>query len=273
MTEIIDDRFTALLGSRSEKPRRTGKTMVIGDGPHNIGGMNYLDDLMEFAGAWIDSYKFQRGSLALQPPELIQSKLELFAENEILAYPGGNFLEAAVHNNSEDRFFNAVREIGCPGIEVSSTSIEIELQEKATLFEQATEMGFYVHSEIGKKESETGGNRLTETEVMEEIELSLNAGAKMIIMEMEQIEQTREASNGETNSVAVLERYADTIGKEKVLFELPLASYYDAMEASWWYINNIGSEVNLGNVNPAHVLPLEQQRRGMGQYAFNASHG
>lgn len=241
--------------------------MVIGDGLYNVGGMNYLEDLMEFVGPWIDAYKFQRGSLGLQSPELVQSKLDLFDRHDVVAFPGGNFLEAALHQDMVEEYMTAVNEIGCPGIEVSSTSIKLELEEKAALVDQATERGFHVHAEIGKKATETGGEVLTGEEVREEIESVLHAGAETVILEMEQLKQM----GADSNSPEIAESIVADYGSDRILFELPLTTYYEAMETSWWYINRIGPDVNLGNVNPEHVMPLEQQRRGLGQYAFSAT--
>jgi len=266
MTQSQDPRFENLLEPRSEKPRKTGQTMVIGDGVYNIGGMNYLEDLVAFVGPWIDSYKFQRGALGLQSPDLIQSKLALFEQHDITVFPGGNFFEAAFHQRMTEAYMTAIDEIGCPGIEISSTSINLEPQDKGEIVEQAAGYDFHVHAEIGKKATETGGEMLSEEEVREEIEIMLDAGADIIILEMEQLQQMDiESDNGD-----IMNAIVNDFGSDKLLFELPIASYYEVMETSWWYIDRVGPEVNLGNVNPQHVMPLEQQRRGLGQYAFTA---
>lgn len=273
MSENTDQRFTDLIGERPEKPRAMGRTMVIGDGLYNLGGMNFLEDMVSFAGQWIDSYKFQRAALAIQPPDLLQQKLEFFAENDIVAFPGGNFLEAAVHKGIEDEYLEAIVDVGCVGIEVSSTSIRMPIEEKIALVEKATEHGLEVHVEIGKKASETGGESLTEAEVKEELDAAFDAGAEMVILEMEQIEQIRETTGSDRSPAEVVTAYVDEYGGEYILFELPLGSYYDVMQSSWWFIDVVGHDVNLGNVNPVHVLPIEQQRRGLGQYAFSAHYG
>ncbi|MFB6070146.1 MAG: phosphosulfolactate synthase [Halanaeroarchaeum sp.] len=267
-SETTDDRFRELIGSRPSKPRETGRTMVIGDGLYNVGGTNYVEDMLAFAGAWIDSYKFQRAALAIQPPSLIQAKLDLFAENDVLAFPGGNFLEAAYHEGSEREYLEAVHDVGVPGVEVSSTSIDIALEEKVALVEAATDLGLDVHFEVGKKASETDGEMLSPGEMDEEVAAALDAGAETVILEMEQIDGVREAEDGDRSLEAIVDDYVGAYGTEHLMFELPLGSYYEVMESSWWFIDRIGSDVNLGNVAPAHVLPLEQQRRGLGQNAF-----
>ncbi|MFP9061678.1 phosphosulfolactate synthase [Natrialbaceae archaeon A-chndr2] len=270
MSSDYDERFGELYNSRSSKPRGKGKTMVIGDGLYNLGGTNYLQDLIDFVGPWVDEYKMQRGSIGLQSPELLQRKLDLFDENNILVFPGGNFLEAAIHRDLVDDYLQTMNDIGVPGIEVSTTSIEMEVDDKVALIEQASEMGFHVHAEIGKKASETGGEKLSVEEVNHEVDASINAGADMVILEMEQLKQM---DGDSVDRGSVLESIVNTYGMEKILFELPLSSYYEVMEQSWWFISRFGPNVNLGNVNPQHVMPLEQQRRGLGQFAFSNNFG
>lgn len=247
--------------------------MVIGDGLYNLGGMNYLEDLVSFAGPWVDAYKFQRGAMALQSPDLLQTKLDFFAEHDVLAFPGGNFLEAALHEGIEHQYLEAVQDVGCPGIEVSSTSIELSLDRKAELVERAAEMGFHVHFEVGKKASETGGEMLSEAEMNDELEAAFDAGAETVILEMEQIEQVRESGSGERSLEDVVTGFVDDYGSERLMFEVPLKSYYEVMKSSWWFLDTLGPDVNLGNVCPEHVLPIEQQRRGLGQYAFSTHYG
>lgn len=270
MSSEYDERFDELYNARSSKPRSEGKTMVVGDGLYNVGGRNYVEDLLEFAGQWIDEYKLQRGALGLQSPQLLQSKLELFADGDVMVFPGGNFLEAAIHRDAVDEYLQAMSDIGCPGIEVSTTSIEMALEDKVALVERVSEMGFHVHAEIGKKASETGAEKLSAAEVDREIVASLDAGADTIILEMEQLAGMDE---DDADRESVLQSLVDTHGMENVLFELPMGSYDEVMAQSWWFIDRFGPDVSLGNVNPQHVMPLEQQRRGLGKYAFSEHFG
>lgn len=264
MEHTIEDRFGDLYGERSRKPRREGKTMVIGDGLYNLGGMHYLEDMVGFVGPWIDAYKFQRGALGLQPASLLREKLDLFDQHNILAFTGGNSLEAAVHHGVEETFFDAVTETGCPGIEVSSTSIEMELSFKCELIERAIDRGLHVHAEIGKKESETDGDTLSTDAIHKEVDAVLEAGADIVILEMEQLE----AMGRDGDRDGTIDAFVDEFGRDRLMFEVPLKSYYEVMAESWWFIERFGPEVNLGNLNPEWVMPLEQQRRGLGQNAF-----
>ena len=50
---------------------------------------------------------------------------------------------------------------------------------------------------------------------------------------------------------------AGSVGVDKVLFEAPTKS------AQAWFIKQFGPAVNLGNIPPDEVIPLETLRRGL----------
>ncbi len=265
-----DERFDFMIGDREEKVRERGLTMVIGDGPFNVGGMNGLNDLVDVAGEWIDWYKIVWSSWPFQPPSLMTDKIELLDENDVIAFTGGNFLEAAVEDGTETQYFEALIEGGCPGVEVSSTTIDMTLDEKIGLIERATEYGLHVHAEIGKKASETDGDSLRTDTVIAEMSACLDAGADIVIFEMEEIEAAiaGDGADVDAGSIEKIHTVLDAVGKENILFEVPLGSFAEVMEVSGWFIDAIGSDVNLGNVNPNHVLLVEQQRRGIGPHSL-----
>lgn len=266
----LDHRFDFLIDERAQKPRQTGLTMVIGDGPFNVGGENGLKDLVNVAGEWIDWYKIVWSSLPFQPTSVMEEKLSLLEQNEIIAFTGGNFLEAAVVDGTEDEFFEAVTAAGCPGVEVSSTAIDISIEKKTDLISTAEQNGLHVHAEIGKKASETDGNSLGMDAVIDEMTACLDAGADIVIYEMEEIEaaiagQDDTVDDGQIEKIHTI---LNEVGKENVLFELPLGSFAEVMEMSGWFVEHLGTDVNLGNVNPNHVLLIEQQRREIGPHSL-----
>ncbi|UHQ96372.1 phosphosulfolactate synthase [Natrinema halophilum] len=266
----LDSRFDFMIDERETKPRQTGLTMVIGDGPFNVGGKNGLEDLIEVAGEWIDWYKIVWSSFPFQQPDVMSEKLALLDQNDIIAFTGGNFLEAAVADGQEAEFFEAVTAAGCPGVEVSSTAIDMTIEKKTDLIADAARNGLHVHAEIGKKASETDGESLKSDAVIDEMTACLDAGADIVIYEMEEVESAISGRNESVDDgyVEKIHTILDTVGKEKVLFEVPLGSFAEVMEVSGWFVENIGTDVNLGNVNPNHVLLIEQQRRGIGPHSL-----
>jgi len=268
MSEYVDNRFSYLFDSRSEKPRESGITFVIGDAV-TPGGVNALKDMMKFSGKWVDWYKFVYSSIPFQPPECVEKKLDILHQNNVQAFPGGNFLESAVYQDVETRFLEDIHDIGCDRIEVSTTVVEMELDEKADLIQQASKMGFRVHSEVGKKPSE--GSSLQSAERMtEEMQSDLTAGADKVIFESEVVEELLNVDTldqgTEYQEVTELRTIVEAVGKDSIVFELPLVSDYQLTKISAWFIHQFGPNVNLGNVIPVHANLIEQQRRGIGPY-------
>lgn len=266
-----DDRFSFLLRELPEKPRERGITMVEGEAIDATGGMNYLEDLVSVNGAWIDWYKFVWSSFPIQPPSVMEEKIQFLRENDILPFTGGNLLEVGIAKGQEEELLHALREAGCPGLEVSSTVVELDLERKAALIESAVDMGFHVHGEIGRKASETEGEHLPTEEVITDMEMCLDAGADIVIYEMEEIEgiftDETESAESDSGSKEKLHRIIDEIGHENILFELPITGdFHEITEMSAWFMKHVGPDVNLGNINPMLVSLIAQQRHGLGPH-------
>jgi phosphosulfolactate synthase len=89
------------------------------------------------------------------------------------------------------------------------------------------------------------------------IQAELEAGAWKIIAE------ARESGtvgvfrpNGEIRS-GLIDEIADQIPVEKLIFEAPQKAQ------QVWFIKKFGSNVNLGNIAPEEVIPLETLRLGL----------
>ncbi|MCG8373191.1 MAG: phosphosulfolactate synthase, partial [Balneolales bacterium] len=62
--------------------------------------------------------------------------------------------------------------------------------------------------------------------------------------------------NGEVRS-GLIEEITDQIPVENLIFETPMK------EQQVWFIKKYGSNVNLGNIQPEEVIPLETLRLGL----------
>jgi len=257
-----------MMRERPEKPRENGLTMILGEAVFSTGGTNYLEDLLEVTGSWIDWYKFVWSSFPLQPPSLVDRKIQLLEENNVRSFVGGNFFEEAIANDQVEKFLDALRNTRCPGLEVSTTVVEIPLERKAELIERACEYGFHVHGEIGRKATETGADTLSIEEVIEDMRVCLNAGADVVVLETEEVEGVFavDETSSET-STERLDAIVDEVGAENILFEVPIsADMHEVLSVTGWFIDAVGHEVNLGNVNPNLISMVEQQRRSIGAH-------
>jgi len=118
-------------------------------------------------------------------------------------------------------------------------------------------MGFEVFTEVGKKNPlEDAG--LTIDYRIEEAKSDLEAGATNVIME------ARESGKGigvydKGGKVKedMVKKLTEGIGLRNIMFEAPEKSQQA------YLMLNLGHDVNLGNIKPEDVIPLETLRRGL----------
>lgn len=259
-----DDRFEYLIGTRAGKPRERAITFVIGEAM-TTGGPRGLADLLDWAGPWMDWYKFVYSGFPLQDPELVERKLGLLAAHDVEAFPGGNFLEIAAAEGVADRFLADVAEVGFDRVEVSATVVELDREERRHLIETARSEGLAVHAEVGRKPSE-GADPLDLDDAIAAMNADLEAGADKVVFESEAVEAVLEGESEADEATAreAVTAVTDAVGSENVVFEVPLRADYGVTTASAWLVETVGPAVNLGNVAPQHVNLIEQQRRGVG---------
>ncbi len=238
---------------REEKPRKRGLTNVLDKG---LGYYAALD-LVEQAGEYIDLVKLGWGTARLVSEETVRKKIALFTGNGISVGNGGTFLEIAHRQGTVREFFQTARRIGLNVIEVSNGVVPINPEEKQKLISEAREMGFEVISEIGKKDPAEDA-RLSMAERVEEAQRDMEAGASRIIIE------AREGGKGlgiyddrgDVRDDMVIS-LVESIGVDKIIFEAPEKSQQTHL------ILALGIHVNLGNIRPDDVIPLETLRRGL----------
>ncbi len=240
------------LASRSEKPRVKGLTMFLDKGL----GFNQARDLMQGA-SYIDIIKLGWATPRLLSEADIKAKISLYRKNNILVGNGGTFLEIAYKQGKVDTFLNYCREIGLELIEVSNGVIPVSLDEKAAIIHKANQMGFYVISEVGKKDP-CEDRKLSLGDRVNEAKSDLEAGAHYVIIEAREGGKdigVYDDKGGLKEDMA--KNLLNEIGFENIMFEAPEKSQQACL------ILLFGADVNLGNIRPEDVIPLETLRRGI----------
>ena len=244
--EIID------LLARSEKPRSKGLTMVLDKGL----GLYQAEDLME-AAPYIDIIKLGWGTPRLFSEKFIRNKVSLYKKHDIAVCNGGTFFEIAYQQNKTEAFYNYARDIGFNLIEISNGVISLSAEQKAEAIRCAREKGFTAISEVGKKEP-LEDNKLSLQDRIAEARSDLSAGASRVIIEAREAGKSLgiyDDTGGVKEDIAQsLER---EIGSEKIMFEAPEKSQQT------YLVLHFGPDVNLGNIRPDDVIPLETLRRGI----------
>lgn len=235
------------LPERTTKPRESGLTMVMDKGL----SLREAEDFLSNGGEYTDLIKLGFGTSFVTPN--LQDKINLYRSAGIPVYFGGTLFEAYVVRNQFDDYLRLLDKTGVDYAEVSDGSIEMPHDVKCeyirTLSKRAT-----VLSEVGSKDAE---KIIPPYEWIEQMESEISAGVWKVIAE------ARESGTvgifrgtGEVRSGLVAE-IIRKIPMEKILWEAPLKSQ------QVWFIKLYGTNVNLGNIAPNELIPLETLRLGL----------
>lgn len=232
---------------RIAKPRQSGITMVMDKGL----SVNEARNFMSVAHPHVDIVKLGFGTSFVTPN--LEEKLEVYAAYDIPVYFGGTLFEAFLIRNQFEDYIAVCKNFGIKYMEVSDGSITIPHAEKCGYIEKLTAHGT-VLSEVGSKDA---AHIIPPYKWIELMRAELSAGASYVIAE------AREGGNvgiyrgsGEVREGLVQEILTQIPG-ERILWEAP------QKEQQLYFIELLGCNVNLGNIAPTEVLPLEAMRVGL----------
>jgi phosphosulfolactate synthase len=232
---------------RHPKPRITGLTMVMDKGLSTEEAKNF----MSVAYPHVDIVKLGFGTSFVTPN--LEEKLEVYRQFDVPVYFGGTLFEAFLIRNQFDEYISICKNYGIRYMEVSDGSITIPHAEKCGYIEKLTPHGI-VLSEVGSKDA---AHIIPPYKWIELMRDELNAGSTYVIAE------AREAGNvgiyrgsGEVREGLVQEILTQIPG-EKILWEAPQKAQ------QLYFIELLGCNVNLGNIAPSEVIPLETMRIGL----------
>lgn len=232
---------------RNQKPRQNGITMVMDKGL----SISEVKNFLSVSGPHVDIVKLGFGTSFVTPN--LREKLEVYAASNIPVYFGGTLFEAFLIRNQFDDYVAVCKDYGISYMEVSDGSITIPHAEKCGYIEKLTKYGT-VLSEVGSKDA---AHIIPPYKWIELMRAELEAGSTYVIAE------AREAGNvgiyrgsGEVREGLVQEILTQIPG-EKILWEAPQKSQ------QLYFIELLGCNVNLGNIAPTEMLPLEAMRLGL----------
>jgi len=189
----------------------------------------------------------------------LQYKINLYKRAKIPVYFGGTLFEAYIVRNQFDDYVKLIEKLGITHIEVSDGSLDMNHDVKCNYINTLAK-NFTVLSEVGSKDAE---KIIPPYEWIEQMETELQAGAWKVIGE------ARESGTvgifrgtGEVRSGLVAE-IIRKIPQADVIWEAP------KKEQQVWFIQLYGSNVNLGNIAPNEIIPLETLRMGLRGDSFH----
>src|SRR6185503_5658161 len=228
-----------------ELNRDGGLTHVIDKGL----GPRAWEDVLETSGEYIDIVKLGWGTAYVTPN--LQRKLDVLKEKPVVI--GGTFFEAVYAQGKLDEYKRWLGELGMTHVEISDGVIDLPRERKLELIADFAR-DFTVLSEVGSKDAEAV---FAPYQWVEWIREELAAGSWKVITE------ARESGtagifrgSGEVRS-GLIDEIVHELPVERLLFEAP----QKAQQA--WFIRQFGSDVNLGNIPPDEVIPLETLRLGL----------
>lgn len=243
--------------NRMAKPRTRGITFVE-DAYFSHLGLSGARDLMQCAGECIDIIKLAATTTRYQSRDFVKQKIAIYREHGVDVFVGGLFLEIALAKGVAKQFLEEAKDLGITVVEVSDSALCLTLEQKIEMVKWVKRAGFKVLAECGRKMADSP---LSTSATRRSIEKLLEVGAFKVIVESDEVENALNSGNmAEAGNLAEM---VLAVGPENVIVESPLgASYKVAREFFWWAVQNLGPEVNLGNVAPDHVTLLEMIRRG-----------
>jgi phosphosulfolactate synthase len=232
---------------RNKKPRNHGLTMVMDKGLSIEESKNF----MSVSHPHVDIVKLGFGTAFVTPN--LKEKLKVYAGYDMPVYFGGTLFEAFLIRNQFDDFISVCKEFGVSYVEVSDGSINIPHTEKCGYIEKLTKH-FTVLSEVGSKDA---AHIIPPYKWIELMRAELNAGSTYVIAE------AREAGNvgiyrgtGEVRE-GLVQEILTQIPEEKIIWEAPQKAQ------QLYFLELIGCNVNLGNIAPSEVIPMEAMRIGL----------
>ena len=232
---------------RSAKPREKGVTMMMDKGL----SLNEVENFIQASGHLTDIVKFGFGTAYVSKD--LKEKLKLYRDAGIRPYFGGTLFEAFYARGKFNDYLKVLDHYDLDLAEISDGSIIIPHDEKCELIQKIAKERT-VMSEVGSKDS---GIIISPAKWIKMMKTELEAGSWKVIAE------GREAGNvgvfrpNGTAHTFLINRIIANVAPEKILWEAPQKNQ------QVWFIKLFGAEVNLGNIGPNEMIPLECLRLGL----------
>jgi len=235
------------LPERPAKPRKTGIAMVMDKGL----GIREAENLVSVAGHLIDFLKLGFGTSMIT--NNLKEKIKIYRDGGINVYFGGTLFEAFIIRNLFDDYRKYLEKFGVNTVEISDGSMEMDNQDKCNYINKLSQ-DYIVLSEVGSKDE---GVEISNKEWILQMDSELKAGSFKVIAE------ARESgtvgiykADGKAN-ISLINDISAKVPLDSIIWEAPIKSQ------QVWFIKHFGPNVNLGNIAPVEIIPLETLRLGL----------
>jgi phosphosulfolactate synthase len=242
----FNDGFLSL-PQRPGKPRTQGLTHVIDKGMN----IRDIEGMFDTGGQFVDIVKLGWGTSYIT--NNLEKKIALYRSFETPVVCGGTLFEVVYARCRLDEFKAWLRDFRFSHVEISDGTLEIPRERKLELIADFAR-DFVVLSEVGSKDAAVNYAPYLWVEWIKE---ELDAGAWKVITEGREsgtagiYRPTGEMRTG------LVDEIVHEIPVDDLIFEAP------TKESQAWFVKHFGPNVNLGNIPPEEVIPLETLRLGL----------
>jgi phosphosulfolactate synthase len=212
-------------------------------------GPRAWEDVLEGAGDYIDIVKLGWGTSYVTGN--LERKLEVLKEKPVVI--GGTFFEVVYAKDVIDEYKRWLTDLGLTHVEISDGTIEIPRERKLELIADFAR-DFTVLSEVGSKDSEVVFAPYQWVQWLRE---EKEAGAWKVITEGREGGSAGIFRKDGDMRTGLIEEIAHELDVDDIVWEAP------TKESQAWFVKHFGPGVNLGNIPPEEVIPLETLRLGL----------
>ena len=232
---------------RTPKPRESGVTMMMDKGL----SLREVENLIDSSGDYFDIAKFGFGTAYVS--KNLEEKIKLYKSAGIRPYFGGTLFELFIARKKFNEFRKILDKYDLDLCEVSDGSIIIPHDTKLDYISKLAK-DRTVMSEVGSKDA---GIIISPNKWIKMMSTELEAGSWKVIAEGRESGTVGVFRPNGTAHTFLINKIINRISPDRILWEAPIK------KQQVWFIRLFGANVNLGNIAPTEVIPLECLRLGL----------
>jgi phosphosulfolactate synthase len=237
----------SFIPERPAKPRNSGLTMVMDKGL----SIREAEDFMSVGSGYTDFVKLGFGTSLITPG--VEDKIKVYKKAGAIPYFGGTLFEAFIIRDMFRDFEALLDKMGIGMVEVSDGSYDFDRKKKLDYISELAKR-YTVVSEVGSKKKDVVYSPDEWVSMMKD---ELNAGSVKVIAEARESGTTGIYNEDGSINNKIIDGISKNVKMENVIWEAPLKSQ------QVWFIKHFGANVNLGNIPPNEIIPLESLRLGL----------